>query len=146
MLAVKSSAGVAPKVNLRNPLHAGNEAYMESILVLKLRAEVSTSRPMFSKIEKKNITTKHGTFPFYSVLKLLHPSYLVSTLKTVLLHLCSGPHGPITKMAFPTSHAGVGERVVITRDEIASVASVASRGEIASSCPRATYPSCHLRT
>ena len=27
MLAIKRSAGVAPKVNLRNPLHTGEEAY-----------------------------------------------------------------------------------------------------------------------
>ena len=31
MLTVKTSTGVAPEVNLRNPLHAGNEAHKQGI-------------------------------------------------------------------------------------------------------------------
>ena len=42
MLAVKSSAGVAPEVNLRNSLHAGKEVGKTgSNITLKLREDVT---------------------------------------------------------------------------------------------------------
>ena len=43
MLAAKRSAGVAPEVNLRHPLCAGEEAHKRRIHPLKLRAEVIRS-------------------------------------------------------------------------------------------------------
>ena len=44
MLAIKRSEGVTPKVNLRNPLHVGEEEYSaseESTLALKLNTDVT---------------------------------------------------------------------------------------------------------
>ena len=44
MLAVKRSAGVAPEVNLGDPLHAGNKAHKRGIhLALKPKADVTRS-------------------------------------------------------------------------------------------------------
>ena len=44
MLAIKRSAGVAPEVNLRILLHAGNEACKVSNLALKPRVDVIRSQ------------------------------------------------------------------------------------------------------
>ena len=43
----------------------------------------------------------YGTFSLFPVLELMHPSYLVNALKTVLLCFCLCSQGPITKKAFP---------------------------------------------
>ena len=43
MLTIKMSAGIAPMVNLRNPLQAMKHASRESALALKLRADINRS-------------------------------------------------------------------------------------------------------
>ena len=44
ILSVKSPAGVAPEVNLRNPLHAGEEAHRQHIHILSLKRRADVAR------------------------------------------------------------------------------------------------------
>ena len=78
------------------------------------------------------------------VLDLLHPSCLVSVLKQFCYTYVQVSRDLLQIWRSLCPMCGVGESMVITRGEVASVVSVASRGEIASSCPRATLPSCRL--
>ena len=78
------------------------------------------------------------------MLDLLRPSCLVSVLKQFCYTYAQVSRDLLQRWRSLCPMSGVEERVVITRGEVAFVVSVASRGEIASSCPQATLPSCRL--
>ena len=68
MLAAKGSAVIAPEVNLRNPLHAGNEACkVKALNPRQTSPEVPNKKDLFPKklFSQKNAFHSLSMFPIF---------------------------------------------------------------------------------
>ena len=74
MLAAKRSAGVAPEVNLRNPLHIGEEVRKQGIhLALKPRADITRNPKQGCKwLHKKDMCTPKIKKKFHGALRTIN--------------------------------------------------------------------------